>query len=71
MSGPMTTIVDPAAPPGTKPREFAFDYSYWSFDDFEEDENGCRGACVFVAPTFDAPTFISRRTATQRDSLPP
>ena len=37
MSGPTTTITNPED--GSK-RDFAFDYSFWSHDGFENDENG-------------------------------
>ncbi|XP_065896564.1 kinesin-like protein KIF28P isoform X2 [Dysidea avara] len=39
MSGSTTEIKDPAAP-NAEPRKFAFDYSYWSHDGFEEREDG-------------------------------
>jgi len=39
MAGNTTEIKDPAAP-NAEPRKFAFDYSYWSHDGFEEREDG-------------------------------
>lgn len=39
MDGPVTKIIDPENP-DAKPKEFAFDYSYWSHDGFESDEKG-------------------------------
>lgn len=39
MTGAQTKITNLEAP-GDEPRTFAFDYSYWSHDGFEEDENG-------------------------------
>lgn len=40
MTGNSTKIRDPAAPDNVEPRKFAFDYSYWSHDGFEEKEDG-------------------------------
>ena len=40
MVGNTTEIRDPAAPDNVEPRKFAFDYSYWSHDGFEEKEDG-------------------------------
>lgn len=40
MTGNTTEIRDPAAPDNVEPRKFAFDYSYWSHDGFEEREDG-------------------------------
>jgi len=40
MAGNVTKIHDPAAPDNVEPRKFAFDYSYWSHDGFEEREDG-------------------------------
>lgn len=37
MQGQTTVITDPKS---GAPREFSFDYSFWSHDQFEEDENG-------------------------------
>ena len=39
MIGKTTQITDPENP-GEKPREFAFDFSYWSHDQFHTDEDG-------------------------------
>lgn len=39
MIGAMTQITDPENP-GNPPKEFSFDYSYWSHDGFQEDETG-------------------------------
>lgn len=35
-----TTIKDPQAAAGTEPKKFAFDFSYWSHDGFEERADG-------------------------------
>ena len=40
MHGKTTEIRDPQAPAGTEPKKFAFDYSYWSHDDFNERDDG-------------------------------
>ena len=39
MNGQTTTIKDPENP-GTEPRKFAFDYSYWSHDCFQARDDG-------------------------------
>lgn len=39
MNGPTTEITDPAAP-NEPPRKFTFDYSYWSHDGFEKNDEG-------------------------------
>lgn len=39
MIGALTQITDPENP-GNPPKEFTFDFSYWSHDGFHEDENG-------------------------------
>ena len=39
MDGPTTEITDPAAP-NEPPRKFTFDYSYWSHDGFEKNDEG-------------------------------
>lgn len=39
MRGKTTSISNPAAP-NEKPKEFNFDYSYWSHDGFKEEDNG-------------------------------
>ena len=39
MHGNSTTIEDPGQP-GTEPKKFSFDYSYWSHDGFKENEDG-------------------------------
>ena len=39
MDGPTTEITDPAAP-NEEPRKFTFDYSYWSHDGFEKNNEG-------------------------------
>ncbi len=39
MNGATTEITDPAAP-NDPPRKFTFDYSYWSHDGFEKNEEG-------------------------------
>lgn len=44
MQGPSTTIKDPSGGDATNKtgeRTFAFDYSFWSHDDFIEDDEGC------------------------------
>lgn len=38
MVGNMTRLIDEEHP--DKPRDFTFDYSFWSHDSFEPDENG-------------------------------
>ena len=41
MDGPSTTIKDPDEDSHKeRERKFAFDYSFWSHDGFENDENG-------------------------------
>ena len=39
MNGSTTEISDPAAP-NDPPRKFTFDFSYWSHDGFEKNEEG-------------------------------
>ena len=39
MSGKQTTISNPEDPK-TEPRKFAFDYSYWSHDEYKERPDG-------------------------------
>ena len=39
MQGQSTLIKDPENP-GSEPRKFTFDYSYWSHDGFREQEDG-------------------------------
>ena len=39
MTGNSTYISNPEEP-NSEPRKFAFDYSYWSHDGFEEQPNG-------------------------------
>lgn len=39
MLGSSTEIKDPSMPEA-EPKKFAFDYSYWSHDGFEEDDKG-------------------------------
>lgn len=40
MTGNMTRLFDPDDPDNSKHRDFTFDYSFWSHDGFEVDENG-------------------------------
>jgi len=44
MQGNSTYISDPSNP-GSEPRKFAFDYSYWSHDNFKEEADG------YLSPT--------------------
>lgn len=37
MNGPTTTVVDPT---NNKPKPYTFDYSFWSHDGFDTDEEG-------------------------------
>ncbi|XP_031552052.1 kinesin-like protein KIF28P [Actinia tenebrosa] len=40
MMGALTQIRDPEAGAGAPPKDFTFDFSYWSHDGWKEDENG-------------------------------
>lgn len=40
MVGNMTKLFDADDPEGSKHRDFTFDYSFWSHDEFETDEKG-------------------------------
>ena len=40
MVGNTTEIQDSAAPDNVEPHKLTFDYSYWSHDGFEENEDG-------------------------------
>lgn len=40
MIGNMTKLFDADNPEGSKHRDFTFDYSFWSHDEFEVDEKG-------------------------------
>jgi len=52
MIGPLTQIKDPDNP-GNPPKEFTFDFSYWSHDCFKEDDGG------YLVP--DGPKYASQR----------
>jgi hypothetical protein len=59
MIGNMTRLFDAEDPENNKHRDFTFDYSFWSHDEFEPDERG-----YFMYPSLDAaPPLISMRTS--------
>ncbi len=64
MIGNMTRLYDADDPEGGKHRDFTFDYSFWSHDEFEPDERG-----YFMYACFDeAPPAISTQTSSTSSS---
>lgn len=64
MIGNMTKLLDPEDLENGKHRDFTFDYSFWSHDEFEPDERG-----YFVYPSrHSVPLAASTRTSSTSSS---